>query len=106
MYRNSAGSALRTSSSQASDDQRLVSAASQSRLNLFAHHKILGIEYVCVDQFKRAPPVLFGLLPCRHLRDRSRNNFSWKDFVESSSLHDSRFIKKLLFGCLIRLSQE
>ena len=31
---------------QASDDQRLVSAASQSTLNLFAHHKILGIKYV------------------------------------------------------------
>ena len=57
---------------QASDDQRLVSAASQSTLNLFAHHKILGIEYVCVDQFKRTPPVLFGLLPCRHLRDQHR----------------------------------
>src|SRR5215469_3615365 len=57
---------------QASDDQRLVSTASQSTLNLFAHHEILGIEHVCVDQFKRAPPVLFGLLLCRHLRNQHR----------------------------------
>ena len=55
---------------QASDDQRLVSTASQSALNLFAHYKILGIEHICVDQFKRTPPVLFGLLLCRHLRDQ------------------------------------
>src|SRR5215470_7977149 len=57
---------------QASDDQRLVSTASQSTLNLFAHNEILGIEYVCVDQFKRVPPVLFGLLLCRHLRNQHR----------------------------------
>src|SRR5215471_19881573 len=55
---------------QASDDQRLVSTASQSTLNLFAHHEILGIEHVCVNQFKRAPPVLFGLLLCRNLRNQ------------------------------------
>ena len=52
---------------QASDDQCLVSTASKSPLNLFAHPEILGIEHVCVDQFKRAPPVLFGLLLCRPL---------------------------------------
>src|SRR6516164_3143707 len=57
---------------QASDNQRLVCTASQSTLDLFAHHEILGIEYVCIDQFKRAPPVLFGLLLCRHLRDQHR----------------------------------
>ena len=57
---------------QASDDQRLVSTASQSELNLFAHNEILGIKYVCVDQFKRAPPVLFRLLLCRHLRNQHR----------------------------------
>src|SRR6516164_8777994 len=57
---------------QVSNDQSLVSTASQSALNLFAHHQILGIEHVCVDQFKRAPPVLFGLLLCRPLRDQHR----------------------------------
>src|SRR5262252_11023022 len=57
---------------QASEDQCLVSTASQSLLNLFAHHEILGIEHVCVDQLKRAPPVLFRLLLCRHLRDQHR----------------------------------
>ena len=57
---------------QVSNDQSLVSTASQSALNLFAHHEILGIEYVCVDQLKRALPVFFRLLLCRHLRNQHR----------------------------------
>jgi hypothetical protein len=60
---------------QASDDQRLVSTASQSTLNLFTHHEILGIEHVCVDHFKRAARGRERLLigareieeACRHL---------------------------------------
>ena len=37
---------------EAADDQRVVGAASQPMLNLFAHNQIFGVEHLRVDQLE------------------------------------------------------